>query len=101
MHECACGSARCTGVSQKVNMDTPRSEFAPGKLGLLLIALAVSASGCRKGPPAAPPPPVVQVVEVTATNAPMDTEFIGQLDSPQNVDVRARIEAFVDKMLFT
>jgi membrane fusion protein (multidrug efflux system) len=31
----------------------------------------------------------------------MATEIIGQLDSPQNVDVRARVEAFVDKMLFT
>ena len=32
---------------------------------------------------------------------PLSTEFIGQLDSPQNVEVRARVEAFVDKMLFT
>ena len=35
------------------------------------------------------------------TNAPASTEFIGQLDSPQNVEIRARVEAFVDKMLFT
>jgi membrane fusion protein (multidrug efflux system) len=40
-------------------------------------------------------------MEVTPTNAPASTEFIGQLDSPQNVDVRARVEAFVDKMLYT
>jgi membrane fusion protein (multidrug efflux system) len=38
---------------------------------------------------------------VKATNAPAGTEIIGQLDSPQNVDIRARVEAFVDKMLFT
>jgi len=51
---------------------------------------------------AAPPaPPVVQVTDVVATNAAMDTEIIGQLDSPQNVEVRARIEAFVEKILFT
>src|SRR5437773_3370316 len=30
----------------------------------------------------------------------MTTEIIGQLDSPQNVEVRARVEAFVDKVLF-
>ena len=41
------------------------------------------------------------MTEVTATNVPMATEFIGQLDSPQNVEVRARVEAFVDKVLFT
>src|SRR6188768_1661110 len=34
-------------------------------------------------------------------NAPSSTGIIGQLDSPQNVEVRARVEAFVDKMLFT
>jgi membrane fusion protein (multidrug efflux system) len=31
----------------------------------------------------------------------MAVEFIGQLDSPQNVEVRARVEAFVDKFFFT
>ncbi|HTD88374.1 MAG TPA: biotin/lipoyl-binding protein, partial [Candidatus Binatia bacterium] len=30
-----------------------------------------------------------------------DTEIIGQLDSPQNVEIRARVEAFVEKVLFT
>jgi len=46
------------------------------------------------------PPPVVQVTEVIASNVPIATEFIGQLDSPENVEVRARVEAFVEKMLF-
>ena len=40
-------------------------------------------------------------MDIAATNAPTSVEFIGQLDSPQNVEVRARVEAFVDKMLFT
>jgi RND family efflux transporter MFP subunit len=40
-------------------------------------------------------------MDVTATNVPLGVEFIGQLDSPENVEVRARVEAFVDKMLFT
>lgn len=31
----------------------------------------------------------------------MSTEIIGQLDSPQNVEIRARVEAFVEKILFT
>jgi membrane fusion protein (multidrug efflux system) len=44
---------------------------------------------------------VVQVVEIVPTNMPLHTEIIGQLDSPQNVEIRARVEAFVDKMLFT
>jgi membrane fusion protein (multidrug efflux system) len=39
-------------------------------------------------------------MDIVATNAPASVEFIGQLDSPQNVEIRARVEAFVDKMLF-
>src|SRR5688572_30588677 len=66
----------------------------------LVVGLAFSLSGCKKPAPPAPPP-VVQVMTVTAASAPMDTEIIGQLDSPQNVEIRARVEAFVDKMLFT
>jgi membrane fusion protein (multidrug efflux system) len=65
------------------------------------LALGLSGSGCKKEAPAAPPPPVVQVVDITATNAPAGVEIIGQLDSPQNVEIRARVEGFVDKMLFT
>src|SRR5262245_9075227 len=68
---------------------------------LLTIGLVVDLCGCKKAAPAAPPPPVVEVMEIKTTNAPSSVEFIGQLDSPQNVEIRARVEAFVDKMLFT
>jgi membrane fusion protein (multidrug efflux system) len=40
-------------------------------------------------------------MDLVATNVPIHTEFIGQLDSPQNVEVRARVEAFVEEVLFT
>lgn len=63
--------------------------------------VSVSLTACKKATPAASAPPSVEVMEVKATNAPAGAEIIGQLDSPQNVDVRARVEAFVDKMLFT
>ena len=71
-----------------------------GLRGCLFGTIACLCS-CGKAPPPPLPPPVVQVGEVTVTNAPASVEFIGQLDSPQNVEVRARVEAFVDKMLFT
>src|SRR5436190_23114087 len=70
-------------------------------LALLAAVMAVNSISCKKAAPAALPPPVVQVLEVVATSAPMHTEIIGQLDSPQNVEVRARVEAFVEKVLFT
>ncbi len=67
----------------------------------LVLAIALTGTSCKKEAVAPPPPPVVQVVDVAGTNAAMDTEIIGQLDSPQNVEVRARVEAFVEKVLFT
>ena len=75
----------------------------PGIAGVLLLYLVVPVLfvACGKKQVAAPPPPVVQVIEVTSGNAARDTEIIGQLDSPQNVEIRARVEAFVEKVLFT
>ena len=76
-------------------------------VGILLLTAAlaatagISVTGCKKAPPAELPPPVVEVMEITGTNVPLSVEFIGQLDSPNNVEVRARVEAFVDQMLFT
>jgi membrane fusion protein (multidrug efflux system) len=67
----------------------------------LAAATAVlTAAGCKKAVPAALPPPVVQVMDLTATNVPLHAEFIGQLDSPQNVEIRARVEAFVQQIPF-
>jgi membrane fusion protein, multidrug efflux system len=78
----------------------------PSTLPLLLTALALGAmpfagSACKKEAPPALPPPVVKVMDVTASGAALTAEVIGQLDSPQNVEIRARVEGFVDKMLFT
>ena len=49
----------------------------------------------------APPPPVVEVMEIATSEVRLSSTLIGQLDSPQNVEVRARVEGFVDKMPFT
>jgi membrane fusion protein (multidrug efflux system) len=80
---------------------TPRRTGPLAAVAPLMAALAVGLSGCTQEAPAPLPPPIVQVAEVAGTNVPMATEIIGQLDSPQNVEVRARVEAFVEKVLFT
>ncbi len=67
----------------------------------IALVMALMGISCKKEAAAPPPPPIVQVLEVAGTDAAMDTEIIGQLDSPQNVEVRARLEAFVEKILFT
>jgi membrane fusion protein (multidrug efflux system) len=70
-------------------------------VALLPVICIVSLCGCAQEKAAPPPPPAVEVMNIVPTNTASSIEFIGQLDSPQNVDVRARVEAFVDKMLFT
>jgi membrane fusion protein (multidrug efflux system) len=39
-------------------------------------------------------------MEVKAVAVPLHTTLIGQLDSPQNVEIRARVEGFVDEISF-
>ncbi len=70
-------------------------------IALAVAWVAVITTGCRKAAPPAATPPIVQVMEVAGTNVPLHVEFIGQLDSPQNVEIRARVEAFVADMPFT
>ncbi|MCX6872338.1 MAG: efflux RND transporter periplasmic adaptor subunit [Verrucomicrobia bacterium] len=52
-------------------------------------------SGCKKPAAAALPPPIVEYLEIKTSEVPLTATLIGQLDSPQNVEVRARVEAFV------
>jgi membrane fusion protein (multidrug efflux system) len=77
-----------------------RAGSPPTALALFMAAVALTATSCKKEQAPPPPPPTVVVMDITATNVPLDTEFIGQLDSPQNVEIRARVEGFVDQMLF-
>lgn len=77
-----------------------KHAHAANGLTWLVTALTLSVTGCKKPEPPKLPPPAVVVMDITATNVPLSTEFIGQLDSPQNVEIRARVEGFVDQMLF-
>lgn len=65
------------------------------------LALIFALVSCKKSETQVIPPPVVQVMEITTRDVPLHASLIGQLDSPQNVEVRARVEGFVEKMLFT
>lgn len=71
------------------------------KSALLLPLAALTLSSCKKPPaPVQLPPPVVQVIETAEQEVTRSASFIGKLDSPQNVEVRARVESFLDKILF-
>ena len=67
---------------------------------LLSICLATLLGGCDK--PEAPPPPTpeVTVLKVEAKDTPVTYEYVGVLASSQQVEVRARVDGFLDKRLY-
>lgn len=69
--------------------------------GLAALLAMATIPACKKmEPPPPPPPPLVQVREVKKSTIERTASFIGKLDSPQNVEVRARVESFLEKILF-
>lgn len=87
--------------SARAGFGRVKAPLIPRWLAPLLAVPFLAAPACKKPEAVTLPPPVVEVMEVRTTSVPLSTTLIGQLDSPQNVEVRARVEAFVDKMLFT
>lgn len=69
-------------------------------LGLAVLSLAALA-GCGKqaAPPAAPPMPVTVAQPVTRT-VPVYGDYVGQVDSPQTVELRARVEGYLKEICF-
>lgn len=83
------------------NSKTRRGGASGRSVGIPAALIAVLFSGCQKPAATVLPPPIVEVMEIAPSEVPLSTTLIGQLDSPQNVEVRARVEAFVDEMRFT
>lgn len=89
------------GADATARASTFPSRLPAGGLVAGLLTLLLGTAGCEEKKAAAPPPPPPVLVQtLTPTNVILSTEFIGQLDSPQNVEVRARVEAFVDAIPF-
>lgn len=73
----------------------------------LLATLAVvilSTAGCKsaqsQSPAAAPPPPPVEVMEVSATDTAIFSEFSAQTFARDRVEVRGRVDGYIEKWLF-
>ncbi len=70
--------------------------------GLVLAALVLF--GCQKQEakgPAAPPVTEVGVVKVTLHDVPLTFEFVGETQSSQQVEIRARVSGFLEQRLYT
>lgn len=72
--------------------------------GLVTLAAAIMlAAGCSKKEAEAPPAqaPEVAVLTVKAQTVPVSFEFVGQTESSQQVEIRARVNGFLEKRVYT
>jgi membrane fusion protein (multidrug efflux system) len=67
----------------------------------ILTALALLLAGCGKPETPAPQPPEVSVIEVQPGDKPVTFEFVGSTASSQQVEVRARVDGFLNERLYT
>ena len=70
---------------------------------LAAIVLAASLCGCDQEPPAqatAPPPRPVEIAQVTSGDLPVEYEFVGRTESSQRVEIRARVDGFLDEIAY-
>ncbi len=67
----------------------------------LLLAASVALTSCAEQQKQAPPPPVVTVMSVGQQTVPVYSEWIGQTRGSVNVEIRARVEGFLERVSYT
>ena len=65
-----------------------------------LLVLAATAACKEAPPPAAPPPPDVYVAAAIQQDVPVYLELVGQAKGSQDVEIRARVEGFLESVNF-
>ena len=66
------------------------------------VVCALACAGCSKEEAARPAPQAVDVAALTvkAADVPIAFEYVGQTESSQQVEIRARVEGFLEKRLY-
>src|SRR5438552_10804 len=89
----------------KNEMNSPPSAGRHLPLNALIATAMLSTdlilTGCgKRAATTAPPPPVVSVVQPIAREVIEWDEYIGRLESPESVELRARVSGYLDKVHF-
>ena len=66
-----------------------------------LLSCAVLFAGCSKEAPPPAPPAEVTVLTIEPRDTPIIFEYIAQTQSPQQVNIVARVNGFLDQQLYT
>jgi membrane fusion protein, multidrug efflux system len=75
------------------------SNFRRAMLAAGIAAIASSVA-CEQPAPPAPPPPEVYVAPVEQKDVPVYLELVGQTEGFQDVEIRARVEGFLETVNF-
>jgi membrane fusion protein (multidrug efflux system) len=78
-------------------MDSMTKPTLIPSTGLLLV---VSLASCKSEPPPPPPPPSVKVATVVTRDVPIYVEAIGQTRGNTEIEIRARVEGFLESVNF-
>ncbi len=82
-------------------MNTSEFAFVRRNVVLSIFILAGLGAGCQKQPETVvPPPPTVTVSTPTQEDVTVYQEFVGSTEAFKSVNIRARVQGFLDKMSF-
>ena len=88
------------GLNVSKRLTVSLCVFALSLLVLLCFSrLPVARSQTKPGPPSAPPP-TVSVIEVSPKSLPLYTEYTGNTAALDTVDIRARVDGYIEQKLF-
>jgi membrane fusion protein (multidrug efflux system) len=68
--------------------------------GVLMLTVLFTGACQREEAQVAAPPPEVQVTNIERRDVPVVMELVGQTKGAQDVEIRARVEGFLDSMAF-
>jgi len=81
-----------------------RGPAAPARRWLLAVTilapLLLAACGEKTAPPTPPPPPSVGVTPAAIKGVAQSYDFVGRIKAVETVQLRARVEGFLEKVLF-
>lgn len=65
------------------------------------LALVLALAACGPGAPPAPPVPKVPVITVATSDVPIFDEWVGQTRGAADIEIRARVQGFIQGIHFT
>ncbi len=88
-----------TGMIRDSTLISEPGATRSAAVALVTAILLLTACGKPKAPPASPPE--VTVMRIEAKDTPVNFEYVGTTESSQQVEVRARVDGFLDDRLYT